>query len=36
MKKLIVRSLLILLALVLCAVLFVYFYFFRTIIVDEP
>jgi polyhydroxybutyrate depolymerase len=36
MKKLIVRSLLVLLALVLCAVFFVYFYYFRTTTVDEP
>jgi polyhydroxybutyrate depolymerase len=36
MKKIILRSLLILLALVLGAGLFVYFYYFRTTVVDEP
>lgn len=36
MKKIIARSLLILLALVLCTGLFVYFYYFRTTVVDEP
>lgn len=36
MKKIIIRSLLILLALVLGAGLFVYFYYVRTTVVDEP
>jgi polyhydroxybutyrate depolymerase len=36
MKKIIVRSLLVLLALVLCAGLYVYFYFVRPAVVDVP
>lgn len=36
MKRIIVRSLLVLLALVLCAGLYVYFYFVRPTVVDVP